>query len=90
MYHYVAVCQNASDRDVKVTLLKVCEHSENKEDDTQLFKLREDDIAYISENQIIKILSSAKIVLKGDRFFLNSKELLMFLKKTEKLFYYVC
>lgn len=65
-YQYVAVCQTDledDDGEVKVMYLNVA--GEN----ATLFKTNESDISYIDYNQIIGVLPSRNIKLKGNRVF---------------------
>lgn len=64
-YKYVAVCQaDFEDNEIKVAFLKLCD-SKTKD----LFKLEENDLSYIKEDQILQILPEPKLVLKGCRVF---------------------
>ena len=64
-YYYIAVAQDdlEDDGEVKVMFLKACDNT------LTIFKLDDNDVAYISFEQIQKILPMPTVIQKGDRLF---------------------
>lgn len=65
-YRYVAVVSGDIDEEegeIKVTFLKLLTSNRN------IFKIIDDDISYISLNQILMLLPVPTIILKADRCF---------------------
>lgn len=64
-YQYVAICQGIEDdNEIRVMFLKTVSGNQAK-----MFKLNEEDIAYVSFDQIKAILPEPTQVMKGNRIY---------------------
>lgn len=65
MYRYVTICQSGADEEgeVKVMSLKVTNN------DASLFRADEDDISYVSFEDILEILPNPSLILKRNRIY---------------------
>ena len=66
VYRYAAICSGDTDedeREIQVTFLRLCDN------EGTLFKVDDNDIAYVPYNQILYSLPQPELVVKGDRYF---------------------
>ncbi|KAG6443763.1 uncharacterized protein LOC115456138 [Manduca sexta] len=64
-YRYVAVADTSVDEDgeIKVTFLRCQQNS------TKMFKMQQHDVSYVTYEQVVKILPTPKLQIKGSRSF---------------------
>lgn len=69
-FRYVAICQSEIDEqyDVKIMCLKSVNNSK------QVFKIEEDDITFVKQDQIVKVLQCPEIVMQGNRMHYKFKK----------------